>query len=109
MLFHILFLHFSAQDYLQCPLEHQEMLAHVINTWALAHCMYTHNGGRITNNINAQEMDNRAGEMVKSIAYSSKGPEFNSQQPHGGLQPSIMRFGALFWQAGIYVGRTLHT
>jgi hypothetical protein len=29
---------------------------------------------------------------------SSKGPEFKSQQPHGGSQPYIMRSGALFWR-----------
>ena len=26
----------------------------------------------------------------KSIDCSSRGPEFNSQQPHGGSQPSVM-------------------
>jgi hypothetical protein len=41
-----------------------------------------------------------AGEMaqwVKAPDCSSKGPEFKSQQPHGGSQPSIMRSDALFW------------
>ena len=28
--------------------------------------------------------------MVKSTDCSSRGPEFNSQQPHGGSQPSVM-------------------
>ncbi|EDL92826.1 rCG41153 [Rattus norvegicus] len=39
------------------------------------------------------------GEMsaVKSTDCSSRGPEFNSQQPHGGSQPSVMRSDALFW------------
>ncbi|CAO2598196.1 hypothetical protein LEMLEM_LOCUS9306, partial [Lemmus lemmus] len=48
--------------------------------------------------------DSQAGDgsAVKSIACSSKGPEFNSQQPHGGSQPSVMRSGALFWPAGIH-------
>jgi hypothetical protein len=32
----------------------------------------------------------------KSIDWSSRGPEFNPQQPHGGSQPSVMRFDALF-------------
>jgi hypothetical protein len=31
------------------------------------------------------------GSVVKSTDCSSRGPEFNSQQPHGGSQPSIMR------------------
>jgi hypothetical protein len=33
--------------------------------------------------------------MVKSTDCSSRGPEFNSQQPHGGLQPLVMRSDAL--------------
>jgi hypothetical protein len=28
---------------------------------------------------------------------SSEGPEFKSQQPHDGSQPSVMRFDTLFW------------
>jgi hypothetical protein len=43
----------------------------------------------------------RDGLAVKSTAYSFRGPEFKSQQGHGGSQPSIMRSGALFWLAGI--------
>jgi hypothetical protein len=38
-----------------------------------------------------------AGEMVKIDDCSSKGPEFKSQQSHGGSQPSIMKSDALFW------------
>ncbi|EGW02084.1 hypothetical protein I79_018435 [Cricetulus griseus] len=38
----------------------------------------------------------RDGSVVKSTDCSSRGPEFNSQQPHGGSQPSIIRSGALF-------------
>ena len=44
----------------------------------------------------------RDGSEVKSTDCSSRGPEFNSQQPHGGLQPSVMRSGALFWHASIH-------
>jgi hypothetical protein len=29
--------------------------------------------------------------VVKSTDCSSGGPEFKSQQPHGGSQPSVMR------------------
>jgi hypothetical protein len=39
----------------------------------------------------------RDGSGVKSTDCSSEGPEFKSQQPHGGSQPSIMRSDALFW------------
>jgi hypothetical protein len=35
--------------------------------------------------------------VVKSTDCSSKGPEFNSQQPHGGSQPYVMGSDALFW------------
>jgi hypothetical protein len=45
---------------------------------------------------------------VKSTGCSSRGPEFNSQHPHGGLQPSIMGSDALFWHAGAHAGRA-HT
>ena len=39
----------------------------------------------------------RDGSAVKSIDCSSRGPEFNSQQPHGGSQPFVMGSDALFW------------
>ena len=41
-----------------------------------------------------------AGEMaqwVRAPDCSSKGPEFKSQQPHGGSQPSVARSDSLFW------------
>jgi hypothetical protein len=41
-----------------------------------------------------------AGEMAqwlrKTVCFSNS-PEFNSQQPHGGSQPSVMGSNALFW------------
>ena len=39
----------------------------------------------------------RDGLVVKRTDCSSRGPEFKSQQPHGGSQPSVMRSDALFW------------
>jgi hypothetical protein len=33
----------------------------------------------------------RDGWVVKSADCSSKGPEFKSQQPHGGSQPSVTK------------------
>jgi hypothetical protein len=38
----------------------------------------------------------RDGSAVKSTDCSSRGPEFNSQQPHGGSQPSVTGSDALF-------------
>ena len=37
----------------------------------------------------------RNGSEVKSTDCSSRGPEFNSQQPYGGSQPSVMRSNGL--------------
>jgi hypothetical protein len=42
--------------------------------------------------------------VVKS---TSRGPEFNSQQPQGSSQPSVVGSGALFWHTGVHVDRTL--
>jgi hypothetical protein len=39
----------------------------------------------------------RDGSVVKSTDCSSRGPEFSSQQPRGGSQPSVMGSDALFW------------
>ena len=36
------------------------------------------------------------GENTIRVYYSSKGFEFQSQQPHGGSQPPVMRSDALF-------------
>jgi hypothetical protein len=44
-----------------------------------------------------KKSDWRDGSAVKSTDCSSRGPEFNSQQPHGGSQPFIMGSDALFW------------
>jgi hypothetical protein len=41
-----------------------------------------------------------AGEMAQWVGApdcSSEGPEFKSQQPHGGSQPSPTRSDSLFW------------
>jgi hypothetical protein len=39
----------------------------------------------------------RNGSAVKRTDCSTRGPEFNSQQPRGSSQPSVMRSDALFW------------
>jgi hypothetical protein len=46
---------------------------------------------------------------LRVTSCPSRGPEFNSQQPHVGSQPFVMMSGALFWSAGIQAGRALHT
>jgi hypothetical protein len=40
--------------------------------------------------------------VVKSTVPSSRDPEFNSQQTHGGSQPSMRVSDALFWPADVY-------
>jgi hypothetical protein len=49
----------------------------------------------------------RDGLAVKSTICSSRGSEFNSQQPHGGPQPSVMGSDALFWYTGVHTDRAL--
>ena len=39
----------------------------------------------------------RDGSVAKSTDCSSRGLGFNSHQPHGGSQPSVMGSNALFW------------
>jgi hypothetical protein len=42
-----------------------------------------------------------AGELAQWVRVpdcSSEGPEFKSQQPHGGSQPSVMRSDTPFWR-----------
>jgi hypothetical protein len=52
---------------------------------------YAPNSGRGSNRrIKNSRLGWREGSVVKSINCSSRGPEFNSQQPHGGSQPSVM-------------------
>jgi hypothetical protein len=41
--------------------------------------------------------DWRDGSVVESTDCSARGPEFSSQQPHGGSQPSEMGCDGLFW------------
>jgi len=49
----------------------------------------------------------RDGSVVKSTDCSSRGPEFNSQQPHGGSQPSVTGSDNFFWHVGYYADRSL--
>jgi hypothetical protein len=39
----------------------------------------------------------RDGSVVKSTNCFSEGPEFKSQQPHGGSQPLVTKSDALLW------------
>jgi hypothetical protein len=41
--------------------------------------------------------------VIKSTDCSSEGPEFKSQQPHGGSQPSIMRSSGVSKDSTVYL------
>jgi hypothetical protein len=41
--------------------------------------------------------DWRDGSVIKSTGCSSRSPEFNSQQPRGGSQSSVIGSDILFW------------
>jgi hypothetical protein len=49
----------------------------------------------------------KGGSAVKRTGCSSRGPEFNFQQPHAGSQPSIMGSYVFFWHAGVHADRAL--
>jgi hypothetical protein len=55
------------------------------------------NKNQSTKQVKAMRKGWRDGSVVKSTDCSSKGPEFKSQQPHGGSQPSVTRSDALSW------------
>ena len=52
-------------------------------------------------------LGSRDGSVDKSTGYSSRGPEFNSQQPHGGSQPSVVGSDVLFCHKGVHADRAL--
>jgi hypothetical protein len=52
---------------------------------------------KLVGNIKSNYRGWRDGSAVKSTNCTSKGPEFNSQQQHGGSQPSVMESDTLFW------------
>jgi len=43
----------------------------------------------------SEKKNQKKKKKKKSTDCSSRGPEFNSQQPYGGSQPSVMRSDAL--------------
>jgi hypothetical protein len=58
-----------------------------------------HRQGRLNEETLSLKIKPRAGEMahgLRALTIQDKGPEFKSQQPCGGSQPSVMRSDALF-------------
>jgi hypothetical protein len=61
-------------------------------------CASKHSYAKIKINFKKEKKRGwRDGSVVKNTDCSSRGPEFKSQQPHGGLQPSVIGSDALFW------------
>ena len=53
-----------------------------------------------------KQCNQEAGEMaqqLRALAALLAVLSFNSQQPYGGSQPSVIGYDVLFWHAGIYV------
>jgi hypothetical protein len=57
---------------------------------------YREGGKKVGGEEEKRRQDWRDGSAVKSTDCSSRDPEFNSQQPHGGSQPSVTGSNALF-------------
>jgi hypothetical protein len=67
-----------------------------VGTWGAIHVCRNHMAVGLSS-VTKSFLSWRDGSAVKSTNCSSRGPEFNSQQPHGGSQPSVTRSAALFW------------
>jgi hypothetical protein len=60
-------------------------------------CSLQFSWGREVGDIKARQWAGEMAQWVRAPDCSSKGPEFKSQQPHGGSQPSVTRSDSLFW------------
>jgi hypothetical protein len=48
--------------------------------------------------VKGENQASKRAQLLRALAaWSSRCPEFNSQQPDGGSQPSVMGSNALFW------------
>jgi hypothetical protein len=57
----------------------------------------------VEENKSGEEGGWRDGSMVKSTDCSFRSPEFNSQKPHGGSQPSVMRSDTLMGSDALFL------
>lgn len=46
-------------------------------------------------------------QWLRTLTTLADGPEFNSEQQHGGSQPYIMGFDALFWHTDVHANKAL--
>jgi len=66
------------------------------SSWT-SHSLWIISSREPNNHIRKRDWGWRDGSVVKGTDCSSRSPEFNSQQPHGGLQPSEIKSDTLFW------------
>jgi hypothetical protein len=52
---------------------------------------------KISNKKKAVSPAGETAQWLRAMTALPAGPEFKSQQPHGGSQPSVMGSDALFW------------
>jgi hypothetical protein len=57
---------------------------------------FTNNFAKVNLKKKNHHLGWRDGSVVKCTDFSSRGPEFDSQQPHGGSQPPVMEPSTLF-------------
>jgi len=86
-----------------CSYTHVHTHTHT-HTHTRTHAPYTHTHTHThtytwtkTHGLECINKDWRDGSAVKSTDCSSRGPELEFQQPHGGSQPSVVGSDALFW------------
>ena len=103
--------HFSLVSSLEQAVVHPSVSGPFVRLQALSHLSHGWEGsgfcwerigeaGRGTGTVLETEFRGwRDGSAVESTDCSTEGPEFKSQQPHGGSQPSVMRSATLFWGA----------
>ena len=88
LLFNLVILYIPTNFHFAC-----EVMSYVKCYWVLLALF-------IRNIFNIKNQLSQAGEMAQWLRApdcSSKGPEFNSQQPHRGSQLSLMGSDAVFW------------
>jgi hypothetical protein len=80
------------EGYLKGPERHnvrfqgKEEQQHVYNAWV----QLSQGLGKTITQLKNKARDWKGGSAVKSTDCSSRGPQFNSQQPHGGSQQYVM-------------------
>jgi hypothetical protein len=88
----------GAYTYIGLMIHVPHSLGH-LNTWSLVGDALWECLGDMALEIGFKSLKTQAGVMAQRLRAdcSSRRPEFNSQQPHGSSQPSVMGSDAFFW------------